>query len=131
MHKNIWNPDQIHAVIKGVLDHVSIGFVQENTKLDENALPVIERKNIKELIEKKVESLSKVMPYKYEVIKLRLLSDIKKNRVAMRYEMACERHIKSFSVESFLMCEICDSRKDNLNWSFCESCGTFNKYKIN
>lgn len=130
MYTSIRNNNQRSVVINDLIEKTLVNFDEIKPKVSDNNLPVIERENVKILIEKRVKMVGKFLPFDETIIKKRLLSFIKKNRVAMRYEQACCRHIKQFSAAAFLFCEICENSHDSILWDRCTVCGAFNNYKI-
>lgn len=134
MHKNFWNSNKVHPVIANILTR-DIGFFEgkKNQYLDSPnpaKFDLLESKMIQNLIENRVKIIGNYLPIKEDKIKERLLNFVKKNRVAMRYEQACSRHIKQFSSAVFLFCEVCDEAHEDLKWYRCKNCGSFNKYQI-
>jgi len=134
MHKNFWNSNKVHPVIANILTR-DIGFF-EGKKAQYLDAPnpakfnFFESEMIQNLIENRVKIIGNYLPIKEDKIKERLLNFVKKNRVAMRYEQACSRHIKQFSSAVFLFCEVCDEAHEDLKWYRCKNCGSFNKYQI-
>jgi hypothetical protein len=134
MHKNFWNSNKVHPVIANILTR-DIGFFEgKKTQYLDSPNPakfdLLESKMIQNLIENRVKIIGNYLPIKEDKIKERLLNFVKKNRVAMRYEQACSRHIKQFSSAVFLFCEVCDEAHEDLKWYRCKNCGSFNKYQI-
>ncbi len=130
MHKNFRNPNQKRPIVQHIVDNILPKLIQNQVEKSIEILPVLERENVKNLIEKRVDFVGKILPLREDKIKKRLLCFIKKNRVALRYEQACCRHVKQFTVAAFLFCEICDAGHSSLSWERCRNCGNFNKYKI-
>jgi hypothetical protein len=134
MHKNFWNSNKVHPVIANILTR-DIGFFEgKKTQYLDTPNPAkfnfFESEMIQNLIENRVKIIGNYLPIKEDKIKERLLNFVKKNRVAMRYEQACSRHIKQFSSAVFLFCEVCDEAHEDLKWYRCKNCGSFNKYQI-
>jgi len=134
MHKNFWNSNKVHPVIANILTR-DIGFFEgKKTQYLDSPNPakfdLLESKMIQNLIENRAKIIGNYLPIKEDKIKERLLNFVKKNRVAMRYEQACSRHIKQFSSAVFLFCEVCDEAHEDLKWYRCKNCGSFNKYQI-
>jgi len=134
MHKNFRNSNQIHPIISNILarneGHLKNKNSQNSSDLDSTKFNFFESKMIQNLIKNRVNIIGNYLPIKEDKIKERLLNFVKKNRVAMRYEQACSRHIKQFSSAVFLFCEVCDEAHEDLKWYRCKNCGSFNKYQI-
>jgi hypothetical protein len=130
MHKNFRNSNQKRPIIQQIIDNILPNAAQIEPIKSVKILPVLERENVKNLIEKRVKLVGEILPLREDKIKKRLLSFIKKNRVALRYEQACCRHVKQFTVAAFLFCEVCETAHETLNWERCKCCGFFNKYRI-
>lgn len=130
MYKNFRNSNQKCPIIQKILDNILPNLVSNEPVKSVEILPVIERDVVKNLIEKRVKMVGELLPLREDKIRKRLLSFIKKNRVALRYEQACCRHVKQFTVAAFLFCEVCETAHETLNWERCKSCGFFNKYRI-
>lgn len=134
MHKNFRNSNKVHPIIANILTR-EIGCFkgQSAQSFDESnsaKFNFFESKTIQNLIENRVKIIGNYIPIKEDKIKERLLNFVKKNRVAMRYEQACSRHIKQFSSAVFLFCEVCNEAHEDLKWYRCKNCGSFNKYQI-
>jgi len=130
MHKNFRNTNQERPLIQQIIEKFapkSQEIVNEN---NEQNLPVLERKIIQNLIENRVKSVGEIYPLQEDKIRKRLIKFIKKNKIALRYEHVCCRHVKRFTVAAFLFCEVCGKGHEALFWERCESCGNFNKYRI-
>jgi len=134
MHKNFWNSNKVHPVIANILTRDIWFFEGKKTQYLDAPNPAkfnfFESEMIQNLIENRVKIIGNYLPIKEDKIKERLLNFVKKNRVAMRYEQACSRHIKQFSSAVFLFCEVCDEAHEDLKWYRCKNCGSFNKYQI-
>ena len=134
MHKNFRNTNQARSIVQLIIDDKLSKLLEktaaQNLIQNDLSLPIIERKNVKDLMQKRVKSVGNFIPIRENKIMQRLLSFIKKNRVALRYEQACCRHIKQFSATAFLVCEICETIHTSIDWSFCKNCGAFNNYQI-
>jgi hypothetical protein len=130
MHKNFRNSNQKRPIIQHLVENILPKLAPFEPEEPVKILPILERENVKNLIEKRVEMVGKIIPLREDKIKKRLLCFIKKNRVALRYEQACCRHVKQFTVAAFLFCEVCETAHDSLHWDCCKNCGNFNKYRI-
>ena len=130
MYTSLRNNNKRSSLINDLIKDSLVNFNEIKPKVTDPNLPVIERENVKILMEKRVKMVGKFLPFDEITIKKRLLSFVKKNRVAMRYEQACCRHIKQFSAAAFLFCEICENPHDSMLWDRCNVCGAFNNYKI-
>jgi hypothetical protein len=130
MHKNFRNSNQKRPIIQHLVENILPKLAPFEPEEPVKILPILERENVKNLIEKRVEMVGKIIPLREDKIKKRLLCFIKKNRVALRYEQACCRHVKQFTVAAFLFCEVCETAHDSLYWDCCKNCGNFNKYRI-
>lgn len=134
MHKNFRNSNKVHPIIANILTRENGCFKGQSTQsFDESnsaKFNFFESKTIQNLIENRVKIIGNYIPIKEDMIKERLLNFVKKNRVAMRYEQACSRHIKQFSSAVFLFCEVCNEAHEDLKWYRCKNCGSFNKYQI-
>ena len=130
MHKNFRNSNKKRSIIAGILEKADLRTQSVSDVNNELNLPIIDRKNIQELIEKRVKIVGKMLPLQENKIRLRLLKFVSKNRVAMRYEQACQRYIKQFTPMAFLLCERCDTEHTDILWQQCKNCGFLNNYRI-
>jgi hypothetical protein len=134
MHKDFWNSNQKRSLIQKRIDEIC---AEKLAKLPASKVgnfanfeSIFDIPEVKNLIEKRVKIVGRIVPIAEEIIKKRLLNFVKKNRVAMRSGQSCCRYIKQFDATAFLYCEVCDEAHKDLGWYSCKNCGSFNKYKI-
>jgi len=130
MHKNFRNSNKVHPIIGKIISKFSLNLAGNNPENSEQNLPILEREIIQNSIEKRVKLVGSILPIREDKIRKRLLNFLKKNRVSLRNEQSCCRHIKQFTAAAFLFCEVCEYEHSDLYWYSCKICGTFNNYKI-
>jgi hypothetical protein len=130
MHKNFRGSNQKCSLIFDLLNKNYGTESILNTNQYNNLTSILNRENVKNLIQKRIISIGKLVPISEQKIEKRLINFLKKNRAAMRYEDACCRYIRQFDAAAFFVCEVCEFKNNNLSWEQCKSCGAYNDYKI-
>lgn len=130
MHTNFRNIHKISPIVLQLEKTIKEQYVQQDVIKHDDNKPMLEKKDIVELIENQCVLVGKYVPISELKIKKRLHNFIKQNRVALRYERSCRWQIKNFSASTFLLCEVCGCEQNHFSWIYCTKCGAFNFYQF-